>query len=472
MRHKRFQTIGVLVIGLFLLAYSPPAKADDPRPNILILLADDMGYADLGGYGAAIETPRIDQLANQGLRFTDFYAGAPNCSPSRACLLTGRIPARTGIYNYIPPESAIHLPPDEITLAQLLHDAGYATGLFGKWHLSEPADSPQPPPSAYGFDYTFCTRNNAEPSHQDPENFFRNGEALGRLEGYSCDLVAAETNAWLKQQSTDNQPFLAYVAFHEPHQKIAAPAALVQTYKDAGHENPLYAATIANLDQAIGKILDQLNELGRAENTFVFFASDNGPWRDGSQGPLRGKKSDIWDGGIRVPGIIRWPGHTAAGGTTGTPAGVVDLLPTLCAIAGITPPRERHLDGTDITPILNGTPFVRSTPLFWYFYRTDPQMALRDGDWGLVGHIDDPVEKRTHWLDADDMPFIKTSVPTRFALFNLRDDIAQRHDQAAAEPERLEAMKAVMLTIHREVVSEGDDWTEAIQGYKRPRSGE
>lgn len=458
---------GALFTAAILAAPWTPAQSAE-RPNILILFADDMGYGDLGCYGSAINTPNLDQLARDGMRFTDFYAGAPNCSPSRACLMAGRIAARTGIYNYIPPDNALHLPPDEITVAQLLKSAGYATGLFGKWHLSEPANSPQPPPAAYGFDYTFCTRNNAEPSHKDPDNFFRNGVATGKLDGYSCDLVADEAMGWMEEHAARTAPFFAYVAFHEPHQKIAAPPDLVQAYTAAGHDNPLYSATIANLDRAVGHILAFLEEHGLADNTFVFFASDNGPWRDGSQGPLRGKKSDIWEGGIRVPGILRWPGHIEPGSTCTEPAGVVDMLPTLCAITGTALPPDRKIDGTNIAPRFRGKSITRATPLFWYFYRTDPQMALRDGDWVLVGHIDDPEAKRTHWLASEDMPFIKTGKPNRFELFNLREDIGQKKDRASEEPERLEAMKKAILDLHREVVAEGDDWTEALRGYARP----
>jgi len=452
---------------LCTLAVAIAATAGAVQPSFLILFADDMGYGDVGCYGSAIATPNLDRLAGQGMRFTDFYAGAPNCSPSRAALLTGRIAARTGLYNYIPPQNGLHLPADEITLAHLLRGAGYATGLFGKWHLSRLDQSPQPKPANYGFDYTFCTHNNAEPSHRDPDNFYRNGTPLGKLEGYSCDLVAEETIGWLRRRTPDAPPFLAYVAFHEPHQKIAAPPDLVAHYKAAGHENPLYSATIANLDRAIGRILDALDAQGLADNTVVFFASDNGPWRDGSQGPFRGKKSDLWEGGIRVPGIFRWPGRITPGATTATPAGVVDLLPTFCAIAGIQPPQDRAIDGTDLTPLFKGAALERSTPLFWYFYRRQPQIAMREGDWGLAGFIDDSVEKRTHWLASEDMPFVKSSVPTRFELYNLQEDPAQRQDRAKTERDRLEAMKKTMIELHGEVIAEGDDWTEALKGYVR-----
>lgn len=456
-----------LCVAFFGLAVLPSAFAAE-RPNILILFADDLGYQDIGCYGSPIKTPHVDQLASDGMRFTDFYAGAPNCSPSRASLLTGRFSSRTGIYNYIPPRHGTHLPADEVTIAELLQGAGYATGLFGKWHLSHTeVVSTQPKPAAYGFDYTFCTRNNAEPSHKDPDNFYRNGKPLGKLEGYSCQLVADETIGWLKKRDDSAPPFFAYVAFHEPHRKLASPPELRKEYAAAGKRDALYFANVANLDRAIGRILETLDALELDKDTLVLFASDNGPWRDGSQGPLRGKKSDIWDGGIKVPGIIRWPGVVKAGRTTGTPAGVVDMLPTLCKVAGIQSPGDRTIDGVDLTPLLRGDDFTRDTPLYWFFYRADPQLALRDGDWTLIGWIDDPVEKRTHWLSSADMPFIKQSLPTRFALYNVREDPGQKNDLAEAEPARLEAMKAALLEIHADVVAEGDDWTEAIKGYVR-----
>ncbi|MCF6283687.1 MAG: sulfatase-like hydrolase/transferase [Candidatus Hydrogenedentes bacterium] len=462
----------MLVLALLTLCALPVthATAAPIQPNILILFADDMGYQDAGCFGGPIKTPHIDQLAREGMRFTDFYAGAPNCSPSRAALMTGRIAARTGIFNYIPPAHGMHLPADEITIARLLQDGGYATGLFGKWHLSHTRPgSNQPKPADYGFDYTFCTRNNAEPSHKDPDNFYRNGKALGKLEGYSCQIVADEAIGWLKKREDNAPPFFAYVAFHEPHKKLASPPDLVDKYKGMGKRDALYFANIANLDRAIGRILHSLDTLGLSKDPFVLFASDNGPWREGSQGPLRGKKSDLWDGGIRVPGIMRWPGKIPAGTSTGEPAGVVDMLPTLCTIAGIQPPRDRAIDGTDLTPLFNAKPLVRDTPLFWYFYRVDPQLAMRDGDWTLIGHINDPVKKRSHWLSAEDMPFIKTATPTRFELYNVREDMGQKNNLAESEAERLESMKAAMLKLHKDVVTEGDDWSEAIAGYVRPK---
>ncbi len=461
MRHRILLGLAAFMLATFAAA--------DTRPNILILFADDMGYEDVGCFGSTIKTPHIDGLAREGMRFTDFYAGAPNCSPSRAALMTGRIASRTGIFNYIPPAHGMHLPSDEITIAQLLQKAGYATGLFGKWHLSHTdMDSAQPKPADYGFDYTYCTRNNAEPSHKDPDNFYRNGTPLGVQAGYSCQLVADETIGWLQSREASAPPFFAYVAFHEPHQKLASPPELVAQYEAAGKKDALYFANIANLDKAIGRILASLDELDLTKETFVLFASDNGPWREGSQGPLRGKKSDIWEGGIRVPGIMRWPARIQAGATSSEPVGVVDMLPTLAALAEVASPADRAIDGTDLTPLFRGESITRERPLFWFFYRNSPQMALRSGDWVLNGFIDDPVEKRIHWLSSEDMPFIKASTPTRFELFNVRTDIGQQNNLAASESARLAELKTQMVALHREVVEEGDDWTEAIAGYTRP----
>ncbi len=463
MRHFTFLGLAVVLFALF-------SDADaDTRPNIVILFADDMGYQDVGCFGSTIKTPHIDGLARAGMRFTDFYAGAPNCSPSRAALMTGRIASRTGIFNYIPPAHGMHLPADEITIAQLLQKEGYATGLFGKWHLSHTdVGSTQPKPADYGFDYTYCTRNNAEPSHKDPDNFYRNGTPLGVQKGYSCQLVADETIGWLESREADAPPFFAYVAFHEPHKKLASPPELKAEYAGASKADALYFANIANLDAAIGRILKTLDGLDLVKDTFVLFASDNGPWREGSQGPLRGKKSDIWEGGIRVPGIMRWPGRISAGVTSSEPVGVVDMLPTLCAVAGVDAPTDRAMDGTDVTPLFRAEELVRTRPLFWYFYRNSPQMALRAGDWVLNGFVDDPVAKRSHWLSSEDMPFIKESTPTRFELFNVRTDMGQQKNLAESEPARLAELKAQMVALHRDVVEEGDDWTEAIAGYTRP----
>src|SRR5262245_22873185 len=219
------------------------SAAASGRPNVVIILADDLGYGDLGCYGhPVIRTPNLDRMASQGIRFTSFYSASPVCSPSRVGLLTGRNPNRAGVYDWIVENGSrpvpdgrhlVHMRPSEVTLPKLLKEAGYATFLAGKWHCNTLFNSDtQPKPSDFGFDYWFAAQNNALPSHENPENFVRNGKAVGKLQGFSCNLVAKEAVDWLADRSKrkPEQPFFLYVAFHEPHERVASPPALVKRY--------------------------------------------------------------------------------------------------------------------------------------------------------------------------------------------------------------------------------------------------
>src|SRR5688572_14900818 len=329
----------LVVFALFLawgVHYDTAPAAE--RPNFLVILCDDLGYGDLGCFGhKSIKTPHLDKLASQGIRFTDFYAAAPVCSASRAGLMTGRTPSRIGVYDWIPQGHPMHLTRDEVTIATILAQAGYSTCHVGKWHLNGRFNQPdQPQPGDHGFDHWMSTQNNAGPSHENPENFVRNGERIGPQQGFSCQIVADEAIGWLKAGRDANKPFFQFVCFHEPHEPIASPADLVEQYlplakspiedtrgkpgtsantdHDAQRDNQgraLFYANVANVDRAVGRILAALDELKLAQNTLVFFSSDNGPetlnryetgWRShGSPGPLRGMKLHCYDGGIRVP---------------------------------------------------------------------------------------------------------------------------------------------------------------------------
>ena len=443
--------------GLGVLAFCGHARVAEMRPNILVLMADDLGYSDLSCFGSKeIKTPVLDQLAAEGMRFTDFHAAAPNCSPSRTAMLTGRFPARASIYSYVPPESVMHLRRSEMTSAALLKGAGYATAHVGKWHLrSGLAEGKTPTPGDHGFDYWFATENNALPSHKDPVNFVRNGKPVGAMEGYSAGLVAEEAIGWLKTERKAEQPFFLNVWFHEPHRKVAAPKALRDRHK--GQKDPAYLACVENMDAAIGRILAQLDALGLAENTLVLFTSDNGSYREGSNGAFRGAKSHVYEGGHRAPTIVRWPGRVAAGSTCDTVASGVDVLPTLCSAAGIDGPQDRVIDGVDLTPLFRGEDIQRKKPLFWFFYRTDPACALRDGDWSLIGYLNEnPPEG--HAFQESHMRYVERATLERFELFNLKDDPTQSKDVSCEHPTRFESLKAKMVALHAEVVQEGYDW--------------
>ena len=437
-------------------------EAQTARPNFILIMCDDLGYGDLGSYGGTAETPRLDRLAKEGMRFTDFYSGAPNCSPTRAAMLTGRIASRTAVYDWGPPENPMHLRTAEITIAKLLQQSGYRTGHFGKWHLARwrhNHDMVGPNPDEHGYDYWFATPNNAAPSHLNPTNFTRNGQRVGRLEGYSCDLVVAEAINWIRL-GTVSTPFFATVWFNEPHTPIASPPELTEKYINRGFAPNIaeYLANVENMDRAVGKLLDALDDMGLRENTFILFTSDNGPTPLGSAGPLRNRKSSLYDGGIRVPGIVRFPGRVKAGTETSVPAGVVDMLPTLCDLAGIEVPKDRVIDGVSIRSLLEGKDFVRDKPLFWFFYRSDPMTALRDGDYKLLASAVPFWRSASHPFDQTDQDFLKSAQMTRFELYNLRDDIGEQNNLTSTKPEVFARLKEKLLKIHAEVIAEGHVW--------------
>jgi arylsulfatase A len=461
------------VIALIWATSAARLLAADPsaRPNFLIILCDDLGYGDLGCYGhPTIRTPHLDTLAGEGVRFTDCYASAPVCSPSRTGLLTGRTPYRAGIYDWISAGSPVHLRRDEITIAGLLQAAGYATCQVGKWHCNGQFNSKeQPQPGDHGFEHWFSTQNNAAPSHENPTNFVRNGQPAGPQAGFSSDVVAGEAIRWLEGRP-DPRPFFLLVCFHEPHEPIASPSDLVQSYSQAQKEGEaLYYANVTQMDRAAGKLLAALDRLSLRENTLVFFTSDNGPetlnryrggWRShGSPGPLRGMKLHLYEGGIRVPGILRWPGRAPAGVHSAEPICNVDLLPTLCEAAGVKLP-DRKLDGTSLLPALQGRPLQRKTPLYWQYYRAigEPKVAIRVGDWKLLAHTTGPSLPPGGGVKAGDDELIKAAELTQFELYHLRDDLGEKNNLAAQEPKRVEELSAILRRMYDEVRAEGPGW--------------
>ncbi len=268
-----------VLIGLFAF----PARSAE-RPNVVVILCDDLGYGDLACFGhPTIRTPNLDQLASEGVRLTSCYSAAPVCSSSRAGLMTGRTPSRTGVYDWIPGGHVMHLRRSEITIATLLKNAGYDTCHVGKWHLNGKFNDPaQPQPGDHGFDHWMSTQNNAGPSHENPKNFVRNGEPVGPLEGFSCQLVADEALRWLDGRNSEN-PFFLYVCFHEPHEPVVSPIEIVKTYLDndgpkaRNEDEAQYFANVTNLDSAVGRLMKSLKERGLDEKTLVVFTSDNGP---------------------------------------------------------------------------------------------------------------------------------------------------------------------------------------------------
>ncbi|MFT4548706.1 MAG: arylsulfatase A [Pseudoalteromonas tetraodonis] len=430
------------------------------HPNVVILLADDLGYQDIGCYGGPVKTPALDQLAASGARFTDFYAGCAVCSPSRAVLLTGRHHIRAGVYSWIHDASQnSHLLERETTIAEHLKANGYTTAHVGKWHLGLPTEERQKPtPADHGFDHWFATWNNAEPSHKNPVNFIRNGKPVGKLEGYSCQLVADEAIDWLDTKPDDDNPFFLNVWFHEPHAPIAAPDDIVSSYGKKKDKAAVYSGTIDNTDKAIARLLAKLKQIAPPEDTIIIYASDNGSYRDDRTGGLRGRKGMNWEGGIRVPGIFNWPGNITSGQTLNEPAGVVDILPTVCGLLELTPPQATHLDGSDLSPILTGNSrFVRHQPLFWHLQKSRPIVAMRDGDYSLVADPDYELSTNNMFQESW-IPTIKSRAYKNYQLFNLKQDPQQENNLAEQQPERLAGLRAKLLAINKSIMADGHDW--------------
>ncbi len=447
-------------LGTFFLGTAETAAAETKPPNVVVFLADDLGWGDLGCYGhPRIKTPHLDEFATQGVRFTQCYSACGVCSPSRSSILTGRTPFRNGVYRWVPeaprPGSHVYLRTSEITIAELLKERGYETCHVGKWHLNGDFNSPrQPQPDAHGYDYWFATQNNAAPTHKNPVNFVRNGEAVGPLTGFSALLVVDEAIAWLSEHRSADKPFFLAVWTHEPHLPIESDPQYQKLYADLPIGFRQHHGNVTQLDAAFGNLMQALDQQGLADETIVFFTADNGPegngkgdpkhpgsQRDrtrGSTGGLRGRKRADFEGGIRVPGIVRWPGHVKPGTESHTPVIGSDIFATVCDIVGIPLPDDRVIDGASMRPAFSGEPVQRTKPLYWrtHISPKDCRVAVRVGDWKIV---------------ADE-------TLTQFLLFDMREDPEESSDVSAAHPALFERMKQTLLDMDREVLSDGPDW--------------
>ena len=450
------KTLPIFVFALLLaqVLTELPAGEKPAGTNIIVILCDDLGYGDLSCFAnPTIQSPNLDRLATEGVRLTHCYSASPVCSPSRAGLITGRNPNRLGIRDWIPVSSGIFLRPREVTIAQLLRKAGYRTCHVGKWHLNSRVDGTETTPGDAGFEHWLYTQNNAAPSHLNPVNFIRNGQPAGPLAGPSSHIVVEEAIRWLGD--VKREPFFLNVWFHESHEPVAAADEFLALYPgETNQDRRHYYGDVSQMDAAVGKLMKYLDDHNLRDNTFVYFSSDNGPETlnrypaanrsYGSPGPLRGMKLHITEAGYRVPGIIRWPGHIRPGGISPDPVCSVDLLPTVCALAGIEPPHDRPLDGANLLPLFESQPIQRPHPLYWqYDYAISKPwvVSLRDGPWKLLGNAK---------LD-------------RFQLYRVVDDLGEQRDLAAENPEKVQAMAIVMKKLNAEIAAEG-----AISGNPFP----
>ncbi len=406
--------------------------AQSSRPNIVMILCDDLGYSDLGCYGSrVIRTPNLDRLAAEGTRFTDFYSVSPVCSPSRAGLITGRYPQRWGVdYADLPEMRPRYpLPENAVTLAQVLQESGYYTAHIGKWHLGEPPESPAP--RKRGFDYFYgCFGGrpsspwNKYARSMDPE-MIENESRPKVVKGHVTD-VETDTALRVLGNVRQDQPFFLNLWYNAPHEPLAPLSYQAEGYRHWSSAEQTYFQTVTDVDRAVARVREKLKEIGAARNTLIFFSSDNGPevhssrYARGSAWPLKGMKTQLWEGGIREPGILVWPGKVPAGKTSAVVSSTLDLLPTFCHAAQAAIPDSLRPDSeVDLVQVANGDLRGTDRPIFFEFHF--PQrgvagslpMAVRHGEWKLFS----------------DHEF------RRFELYNLRTDIGEQSDVSGQQPE-------------------------------------
>ena len=459
----------ILLLLSFLQITIPAA------PNVVLIYADDLGYGDLGVQGArGFTTPNLDRMAAEGMRFTDFYVAAPVCSASRAALLTGCYPARLGINGALPPKSKTGLNPDEITIAEMLKAKGYATGMVGKWHLG---DHPDLLPLKQGFDEYLGLpySNDMWPENPNAKNRKAGYPPLPLLEngGTAVPEVTAEVQVTLTTRYAERavqfiaanktKPFFLYVAPSMPH----VPLFVSDKFKGKSVQG-LYGDVIMEIDWAVGEILTALKSNGMDDDTLVIFSSDNGPWsvfgnHAGSAGPLRESKGTCWEGGIRVPCLMRWPGKIPAGTICQEMAGTIDVLPTIAALTGAVLP-EKKIDGKDLGALLRGEAGAKSPHESLVFYYGNHELqALRSGKWKLIlPHLYRTIEK----AGADGSHGKHGRASAGLELYDLEKDPGETTDVAAEEPAELQRLSAFAQAARREL---GDTLTKTQgKGQRAP----
>ncbi len=431
------------MLPAFLEAASCGAGSSKP-PSFIIIFADDMGYGDLGCFGhPSIRTPNLDRMAAQGMKLTQFYAASSVCTPSRAALLTGRYPIRSGLTHVLIPTSPGGLPEDEVTLAELLRKAGYATACIGKWHLGCKREHL---PLSHGFDHYFGIPYSNDMSRETqpgnplfenvpPTPLIRDFEVTNKDhepdQRYLTRMYTEEAVAFIRQNA-GRKPFFLYLAHTMPHVPLFASEDF-----EGKSLRGLYGDAVEELDWSCGEIQKTLTEIGADKDVLVVFLSDNGPWLGkkfdgGSPGPFYEGKVSTWEGGFRVPAIFRWPGRIPAGITSSAFGTTMDLLPTLAVLAGMQVPADREIDGRDLGPVLLHGNQGREPGMFYYF--GDELWAVRAGPWKMHVKTTRPasVEKWGNWpVEEHDPPL----------LFNVEKDPAEKYDVATAHPEVVDKLR-------------------------------
>lgn len=423
-----------IVCGFFPM----PVDASPTPPNVIVILADDLGYGDTSLYPQGwVKTPQLDRMAEEGLLFTDFHANSSVCSPTRAAFLTGRYQQRVGIVDVITAHlDTPGLEPSQMTIPRLMKEAGYTTAIYGKWHLGvEPSQNP----IHHGFD-EFVGFLRGMTDFHDHRDWFRGTERTP-IDGYSTHLITDHSIDFIKRNK--DRPFFLYVshqAVHIPFQTPEDPPHIKLTW-DAEKNRPKYKVMLEEMDKGIGQILDVLEDCDLAENTFVFFFSDNGAiGAGGSNAPLRGGKFSHYEGGHRVPAVAWWPGTIEPGTTDATVMGT-DLLPTIMEIASIKVPEECELDGTSAASLmLDGDRFPDRKLFFGY----EPKLgtAMRDGDWKMI---------------------VKDAPKAKYELYNLKNDIGEQNNLAERYPDRAAEMAKEIEQWSKEVTAEGNAYKASLR---------
>ena len=444
MRRRDFlKAIGLGAVSLAMPGCAKGAAGTSPkkRPNFVFIFIDDLGWKDASFMGSRYyQTPNIDKLAADGVVFTSAYSNAPNCAPSRACLMSGQYTPRHGIYTVgtsergrsnlrklIPIENTTSLDSKIVALPQALKSGGYTSACIGKWHLGNKAPFR---PVDRGFDVQF------ERSHGG--HFSKDGE-------YLTDRLTDEAIKFI--EANKGGPFFLYLSHHAVHTPIQAKAELIEKYQKKkptnGHNNPTYAAMIESVDESVATVVDKLDELGLTNNTVVFFFSDNGGYANAtSMVPLRGSKGMLYEGGIRVPMVVSWPGVVKPGSVCEVPIIGIDFYPTMLEMAGVPKPSGQILDGRSIVPLLKGEKTLERSAIFWHFpayleayneeqwpWRTTPAGAVRQGDWKLIEFFEDG----------------------KLELYHLADDAGEKNDLAGRMPDKVQQLHGVLAAWRQSV---------------------